>query len=129
MTEMDQNDPDPASPQKPDTVSPELLRQLRDLVWTYQRGGQVEGAVYWADKVVSLSTEAEEHPEDVYSLGQAQNHRAATITMRNNLHKSHVGCCYVAAKVRFRQLAYIYHFKNTFRLFTWSTSAKRRSNH
>ena len=31
----------------------------------------MEGAVYWVDKVVSLSTEAEEHPEDVYSLGQA----------------------------------------------------------
>ena len=86
MTEMDQNDPDPASPQKPDTVSPELLRQLRELVLTYQSVGQVEGAVYWADKVVSLSTEAEEHPEDVY------NHRAATTAMRNNLHKSLVGC-------------------------------------
>ena len=40
--------------------------------------------MYWADKVVSLSTGAEEHPEDVYSLGQAlvtakQYHRAATI--------------------------------------------------
>ena len=72
--------------------------------------GQVEGAVYWADKVVSLSTEAEEHPEDVYSLGQAlvsakQYHRAATIAMRNNLHKSQV-----TAKVRFRQLAYNHHF-------------------
>ncbi len=72
MTEMDDHDPDPASPQKPDiTVTPELLRQLRELVWTYQSVGQVEGAVYWADKVVSLSTGAEEHPEDVYSLGQA----------------------------------------------------------
>ena len=106
MTEMDDHDPDAASPQKPDTtVTPELLRQLRELVWTYQRVGQVEGAVYWADKVVSLSAGAEDHPEDVYSLGQAlvtakQYHRAATIAMRNNLHKSHMGCCYVAAKVR-----------------------------
>ena len=64
-----------------------------------QSVGQVEGAVYWADN------------QDVY------NHRAATTAMRNNLHKSHVGCCYVAAKVRFRQLAY-YHYLNTFRLFT-----------
>ena len=107
MTEMDQNDPDPASPPKPESVSPELLRQLRELITTYQSVGQVEGAVYWADKVASLSTEAEEHPEDVYILGQAlvsakQYHRAATIAMRNNLHKSHVGCCYVAAKVGFR---------------------------
>ena len=31
----------------------------------------MEGAVYWVDKVVSLYTEVEEHPEDVYSLGQA----------------------------------------------------------
>ena len=80
MTEMDQNDPDPASPQKPDTVSPELLRQLRELVWTYQSVGQVEGAVYWADKVVSLSTQVEEDPEDMYKH-------------RNNLYKSHVGRC------------------------------------
>ena len=42
--------------------------------------------MYWVDKVVSLATEEEEQLEDVYS------HRAAT-TMRNNLHKSHVGCC------------------------------------
>ena len=41
MTEMDQNDPDPASPQKPETVSPELLRQLRELVTTYHSVGQV----------------------------------------------------------------------------------------
>ena len=87
-------------------MSPELLRQLRELVTTYQSVGQVEGAVYWADKVASLSIDTEEHPEDVYILGQAlvtakQYHRAATIAMRNNLHKSHVGCCYVAAKVGF----------------------------
>ena len=44
--------------------------------------------MYWVDK-------AEEHAENLY------NHRAATTAMRNNLHKSHVGCCYVAAKVRF----------------------------
>ena len=86
-------------------MSPELLRQLRELVTTYQSVGQVEGPVYWADKVASLSTETEEHPEDVNILGQAlvtakQYHRAATIAMRNNLHKSHMGCCYVAAKVR-----------------------------
>ena len=66
---MDQNEPDPASPQKPETVSPELLRQLRELVTTYQSVGQVEGSVYWADKVASLSIDTEEHPEDVYILG------------------------------------------------------------
>ena len=43
----------------------------------------------------SLSTEAEEHPEDVYSLGHTldsakEYHRAATIAMRNNLHKLYV---------------------------------------
>ena len=48
MTETDQNDPNPSSPQKPETVSPELLRQLRELVTTYQSVGQVEGEVYWA---------------------------------------------------------------------------------
>ena len=50
-----------------------------------QSVGQVEGAVYWADKEVSLYTEVKEHPEDVY------NHRAANTAMRNNLHKSQVG--------------------------------------
>ena len=49
--------------------------------------GHVEGAVYWVDKEVSLSTEAEENLEDAYS------HRATTTTMRNNLYKSHVGSC------------------------------------
>ena len=79
-------------------MSPELLRQLWD-----QSVSQVEGAVYWVDKVVSLYTE--EHPEDVYSLVSVkQCYRAATI-MRNNLHKSHV-----AARVRFRPLAYNHHF-------------------
>ena len=85
--------------QKPEAVSPELLRQLRELVTTYQSVGQVEGAVYWADKVASLSTET----EDVNILGQAlvtakQYHRAANIAMRNNLHKSHVGCCNVGSQ-------------------------------
>ena len=94
MTEMDQNDPDPASPQKPETVSPELLRQLRELVTTYQSPGQVEGEVYWADKVASISTET----EDVNILGHPlvtakQYHRAATIAMCYSLHKSHVGFC------------------------------------
>ena len=77
---MDQNEPDPASPQKPETVSPELLRQLRELVTTHQSVGQVEGEVYWADKVASISTET----EDVNILGHPlvtakQYHRAATI--------------------------------------------------
>ena len=92
MKEMDQNDPVPASPQKPETPSPELLRQLRELVTTYQSVGQVEGAVYWADKVASLSTET----EDVNILGQTlvtakKYNRAAIMAMKNNLHKSHVG--------------------------------------
>ena len=80
---------------RPRGQRPCLLRQLRELVTTYQSVGQVEGAVYWADKVASLSTETEEHPENVNILGQAlakQYHRAATIAMRNDLHKSHVGC-------------------------------------
>ena len=38
--------------------------------------------MYWADKVVNLYTEAEDQPENVYSL------RATTTAMRNNLHKS-----------------------------------------
>ena len=51
----------------------------------------------------------------MYSLGLA-----LVSAMRNNLHKSHVGCCYVATKVRFRQLAYNHHLNYTFRPFTWS---------
>ena len=59
-------------------MSLELLRHLRELDWTYQSLGQVEGAVYRVIKVVSLYTQVEEDPEDVYKH-------------RNNLHKSHVG--------------------------------------
>ena len=47
--------------------------------------GQVEGAVYWADKVDSLSTEAE-HRKNVHS-------DRATTAMRNNLHKSQAVRC------------------------------------
>ena len=45
MTEMDQNDPDPALPQKPETVSPELLRQLRELVTTECGPGEGSGVL------------------------------------------------------------------------------------
>ena len=38
--------------------------------------GQVEGTVYWVDKVVSLSTDAEDHGK----------HSAASTGMKNNLH-------------------------------------------
>ena len=46
-----------------------------------QSGGQVEGTVYWVDKVVSLSTK--EPQENVYC-------DRACIGMRNNLHKHDV---------------------------------------
>ena len=68
--------------------------------------GQVEGAVYWVDKVVSLSTEKDEHPEDVTLVSAKQYQGAITIIIRNNLHKSQV-----AARLRFRQLAYNHHFE------------------
>ena len=49
MTEMDTKDSESES-----KVSPELLSQLRELVSTYQSVGQLDSAIYWADKVVSL---------------------------------------------------------------------------
>ena len=68
----------------------------------------METAIYWADKLVSLG---QDDPEDVYTLGQClistkQYHREANIVTRNNLnlHMSHVGCCYVAAKAQGEKL-------------------------
>ena len=49
MTEMDTKESESES-----KVSPELLSQLRELVSTYQSVGQLDSAIYWADKVVSL---------------------------------------------------------------------------
>ena len=43
MTEMDQKDSD--SDQSKAVVSPELLKQLRELVWTYQSVGQVDADI------------------------------------------------------------------------------------
>ena len=76
------------TPPPPRSQTP-CLRSYSDRCgsWSGQSRGQVEGAVYWVDKEVSLSTEAEENLEDAYS------HRATTTTMRNNLYKSHVGSC------------------------------------
>jgi len=98
MTEMDTKDSESES-----KVSPELLSQLRELVSTYQSVGQLDSAIYWADKVVSLSQDTGDHHEDVCSLGQCliltrQYHRAAALVMKDELHLSHVGCCYVASK-------------------------------
>ena len=99
MTEMDQKDSD--SDQSKAEVSPELLKQLRELVWTYQSVGQLDTAIYWADKLVTLGDA--DIAEDVYSLGQClvaarQFHRAAHTVMRADLHLSHLGCCYTAAR-------------------------------
>ena len=71
------------TPPPPRSQTP-CLRSYSDRCgsWSGQSRGQVEGAVYWVDKEVSLSTEKEEHHENVYS------HRVTTTAMRNNL-----GCC------------------------------------
>ena len=92
MTEMDQKDSD--SDQSKAEVSPELLKQLRELVWTYQSVGQLDTAIYWADKLVSLGDA--DIAEDVYSLGQClvaarQFHRAAHTVMRAHLHLGYCG--------------------------------------
>ena len=67
------------------------------------------------DKSVSLSTK--EHPEGVYSLVSVKQCYWAATIMRNNLHKSQV-----AARVRFRPLAYNHHFVYILALVTRAKS-------
>lgn len=83
------------NPDKPVNVD-----NYRKLVRSYLDLHLYTSALFWADKVVSLS---DGEPEDVYWLAQCmyllkQYHRAAFLLKNKGLHKTHLVCRYLAAK-------------------------------
>ena len=86
--------------------SEEVAESVEELVREYRSVGQVDSALYWADKLVTLGVGTSRHPDNVYLLGQClvankENQRAAHLVMREDLHRTHLGCCYIAAKALF----------------------------
>lgn len=92
-------------PEEPDEMKinpdrPVNIDSYRKLVRSYIDLHLYTSALFWADKVVSLS---DSEPEDVYWLAQCmfllkQYHRAAILLKNKGLHKSHLVCRYLAAK-------------------------------
>ena len=81
----------------------EVAGRLAELVREYRSVGQLDTALYWADKLVTLGQTSVSHPDNVYLLGQCllaskEFQRAASLVMRDDLHRSHLGCCYIAAQ-------------------------------
>ncbi|KAL4220240.1 anaphase promoting complex subunit cdc16 [Mactra antiquata] len=76
---------------------------MRERVQVYIEKHHYESALFWADKLVTLSNGA---VEDVYWFAQAlysteQYHRAASCILNRNLHKTDMRCRYLAAKCQF----------------------------
>ncbi|XP_071949741.1 cell division cycle protein 16 homolog [Antedon mediterranea] len=76
------------------------LDKLRNRVKQYLDKHQYETAVFWADKVVTMSKDA---LADVYMHAQAlyltkQYHRAAHVLESRDLHKSEAACKFLVAK-------------------------------
>ncbi|KAK9512663.1 hypothetical protein O3M35_001037 [Rhynocoris fuscipes] len=76
------------------------IERFRKLVRTYIDLNLYTSALFWADKVVSLS---EGEPSDVFWLAQCmyllkQYHRAALLIKNRGLDKTHLICKYLAAK-------------------------------
>jgi len=74
--------------------------KLRSLVESYISLDQYSSALYWADKLVTLSMSA---PGDVHLLAHCllltkQYHRASHLVTSTNMHLTHMGCSYVAAR-------------------------------
>ncbi|XP_059936018.1 cell division cycle protein 16 homolog isoform X2 [Mesoplodon densirostris] len=79
------------------------LERLRKRVRQYLDQQQYQSALFWADKVASLS---HEEPQDVYWLAQclyltAQYHRAAHALRSRKLDKLYEACRYLAARCHF----------------------------
>jgi len=77
------------------------VERLRGLVESYQGRQLHETALYWADKLVSLTSGSV--PSDVEMLATSllltnQYHRAAHLVRSRQLHTRHLGCCYTAAR-------------------------------
>lgn len=76
------------------------IDKYRNLVRTYIDMHLYSAALFWADKVVSLS---DSEPRDVYWLAQCmflmkQYHRAAVLIRNKGLEKTHAFCLYLAGK-------------------------------
>uniref|UniRef100_G1SV62 Cell division cycle 16 n=1 Tax=Oryctolagus cuniculus TaxID=9986 RepID=G1SV62_RABIT len=79
------------------------LERLRKRVRQYLDQQQYQSALFWADKVASLS---HEEPQDVYWLAQclyltAQYHRAAHALRSRKLDKLYEACRYLAARCHY----------------------------
>uniref|UniRef100_E1BPM5 Cell division cycle 16 n=1 Tax=Bos taurus TaxID=9913 RepID=E1BPM5_BOVIN len=79
------------------------LERLRKRVRQYLDQQQYQSALFWADKVASLS---HEDPRDIYWLAQclyltAQYHRAAHALRSRKLDKLYEACRYLAARCHF----------------------------
>uniref|UniRef100_A0A8D1TC36 Cell division cycle 16 n=2 Tax=Sus scrofa TaxID=9823 RepID=A0A8D1TC36_PIG len=79
------------------------LERLRKRVRQYLDQQQYQSALFWADKVASLS---HEEPQDIYWLAQclyltAQYHRAAHALRSRKLDKLYEACRYLAARCHF----------------------------
>ncbi|XP_074658547.1 cell division cycle protein 16 homolog [Tubulanus polymorphus] len=84
------------------------LQRLRDMVRGYIDKHQYNSALFWADKLVSLS---KGETQDVYWYAQTQYltgefHRAANLITSKKLHKTHVACRYLAAKCHYETKEY-----------------------
>jgi len=91
-----------ARPIKQDKDGPEREKKsvfFRSLVTSYIEKQQLSSALFWADKLVTLSGS----PDDIYTLARTlilakHYHRAQNLLITKKLHISHLGCCLLAAK-------------------------------
>ncbi|KAJ3592060.1 hypothetical protein NHX12_007190 [Muraenolepis orangiensis] len=79
------------------------LDRLRKRVRQYIDQQQYQSALFWADKIASLSTE---DPQDIYWLAQclyltSQYHRASHALRSRKLDKFHGACQYLAARCHY----------------------------
>lgn len=93
----------PQMNEKPALVSGINLGRLREKVKFYIEKHQYESALFWADKIVSLSNG---NPDDVYWYAQTlyltgQYHRASQLLKSKKLDKTNSSCRYLAAKCHF----------------------------
>ncbi|XP_040281013.1 cell division cycle protein 16 homolog [Bufo bufo] len=84
------------------------LDRLRKRVQQYIEQQQYQSALFWADKVASLSRE---EPQDVYWLAQclyltAQYHRASHALRSRKLDKAYEACRYLAARCHYAAKEY-----------------------
>ncbi|XP_058041934.1 cell division cycle protein 16 homolog isoform X1 [Ahaetulla prasina] len=84
------------------------LERLRKRVRQYIDQQQYQSALFWADKVASLS---HEDPQDIYWLAQclyltSQYHRAAHALRSRKLDKLHEACQYLAARCHYAAKEY-----------------------